>query len=163
MKKYYFLLLVLFNFSIYAQEIKRSVFSSTGNSIEVKVVDKMYYISQSIGQKSVIGTFKKNKYVIRQGFQQPLLIAAKTNETDFNFSALVYPNPVNKKINIVLNEELTTDLAITIFDILGKRYYQEAKKFTPKFELDLSFLSSGTYFMTLFANGKNQQYKLIKN
>ena len=163
MKKNYFLLIFLLNFSIYAQKIQRSALSSTGNSIQVIVMDKTYYISQSVGQKSVIGTFKNNGHTIRQGFQQPLTVAAKVNQTDFKFSALVYPNPVNKKINIVLNEELTTDLAITIFDVLGKLHYKEAKKFPSKFELDLSFLSSGTYFMTLFANGKNQQYKLIKN
>ncbi|WP_456422450.1 T9SS type A sorting domain-containing protein [Lutibacter sp.] len=163
MKQFYFLLIFLINITIYAQKIQRSTFSSSGNSIQVTVLNKEYYVSQSIGQKSVIGSFKNSNYTIRQGFQQYPLIAGKLNQITLKFSALVYPNPIDKKINIVLSEELTTNLTITIYDILGRLQYQNAKKYPLKFDLDLSFLSTGTYFMTLIANGKNQQYKLIKN
>ncbi|WP_457610406.1 T9SS type A sorting domain-containing protein [Lutibacter sp.] len=163
MKQFYFLLIFLLNITIYAQKIQRSTFSSSGNSIQVTVLNKEYYVSQSIGQKSVIGSFKNSNYTVRQGFQQYPLIAGKSNQITLKFSALVYPNPVDKKIKIVLNEELTTNLTITIYDILGRLQYRNAKKYPSKFDLDLSFLSTGTYFMTLIANGKNQQYKLIKN
>ncbi|WP_158499568.1 T9SS type A sorting domain-containing protein [Lutibacter profundi] len=163
MKHLYFLLIFLINITIHAQKIQRSTFSSSGNSIQVTVLNKEYYVSQSIGQKSIIGSLKNSNYTIRQGFQQYLLIAGKPNQTVLKFSASVYPNPVDKSIKIVLNEELTTNLVITIYDILGRLQYQNAKKHPSKFDLDLSFLSTGTYFMTLIANGKNQQYKLIKN
>jgi len=149
-------------FSINAQILQRATLGNSGYSTQITNSKNTYYISQSVGQNSVIGTFKNNGYTIRQGFQQPLLFLEKISQVELEFSASVFPNPVDKIISVVINEELTTDLGISIYDILGKLQYNEFKKAPPKFDLDLSFLSSGTYFMTLFANGKNQQYKLIK-
>jgi len=144
MKQIYFLLFFLLNISMHAQKIQRSAFLSSGNSIEVTTVNKTYYISQSIGQKGIIGTYQNNGYVLLQGFQQPLLVANKGSQADFKFSALVYPNPIGKKISVVLKEALTTDLAITIYDVLGKLQYKEVKKFPSKFDIDVSFLPTGT-------------------
>jgi hypothetical protein len=148
-------------FSINAQILQRTMLGSNGFSTEISSLKKTYYISQSVGQKSVIGTFNKMGYVIRQGFQQPPIVI-KAIQTDFLLNVLVFPNPVDKKISIVLNEELTTNLTIVIYDILGRLKHREVKKTPSKFDLDLSFLSSGTYFLTLSANRRNQQYKLIK-
>ncbi len=162
MKFFYFLLLFL-PFAIYSQKVQRSTLGISGGSMQITTNDKTYYVSQSFGQRSVIGTFKNNSFTIKQGFQQPPLLSSKAIFIDYKFTALVYPNPVIEKISVVLNKELTSNLTITIYDILGRIQYEEIKKYAPKFDLDLSFLISGTYFMKLTVNGENQQYKLIKN
>ena len=62
---------ILFSIPIvYSQSIIKSTVGAGGSSQTITSHNKTYFISQSIGQTSVIGTFTNNGYTIRQGFQQ---------------------------------------------------------------------------------------------
>jgi hypothetical protein len=157
-----FLFIVWLAFSANGQITSRSTFSMAGLSKTITAENNTYYVNQTIGQKSVIGTYKNKNYEIRQGFQQPITLAKIANQNNLELSALVYPNPVEEKVNIRIAENLKTKLTITVYNVLGKLLYTNKKDYLQKFSLDMKFLSSGNYFLKLSANGKNQTYKLIK-
>jgi hypothetical protein len=73
MKKPIAILMVQLCFFSFAssQSIIRSSVGSGGSSQSISIKEKTYFISQSIGQASVIGYASSNGYGIRQGFQQP--------------------------------------------------------------------------------------------
>ena len=157
-----FLFIVWVAFSANGQITERSTLSMGGLSKTIITKNNTYYVSQTIGQKGVIGTYQNKGYVIRQGFQQPITLAKITNQNNLELNAAVYPNPIKEKVNITVTENLKTKLNITIYDVLGKLLYNINKDYFGKFSLDMTFLPTGNYILKLSANGKNQTYKLIK-
>ena len=162
MKQLHFTFFLLVSSVLFAQNVQRSVLGSSGNSVQITTKNNTYYVSHTIGQKGVIGTYQNKGYVVRQGFQQPITLAKIANQNNLELHAVVYPNPINEKVNIAVVENLKTKLNITIYNVLGKLLYNTNKDYSGKFLLDMTFLAAGNYFLKLSANGKNQTYKLIK-
>lgn len=78
----------------------------------------------------------------------------------------VWPNPFNGNVNIAagnLNQGAATSLKV--IDLLGKVVYSEnyAHKSELNESLNLSFLSSGVYFISISNNDKNAVYRIIKD
>ncbi|WP_191858492.1 FG-GAP-like repeat-containing protein [Hanstruepera ponticola] len=71
---------------------------------------------------------------------------------------IIYPNPVNNILSIKTNDDLS-DRVATIFDINGKRVLNG---FIVNNTINVSGLSSGTYFLRLESNGKQVVKKIIK-
>lgn len=67
-----------------------------------------------------------------------------------------YPNPVRDILNI---KGATTELSLTIYDILGKKLL--TKNVTD--QVDVSFLKKGIYFIEIRIENKTSIHKLIKN
>ncbi len=134
-----------------------------GSSKVVSTHKGHYKISQSIGQSGVIGTFSSAGYYLRQGYQQPInsngLVKPSNNN---NLLAKVYPNPFAERVLIAFNETLTETINILIFDISGKLIYN--KNFSPSktIQLQLNELSSGSYLIKCYSNGKQFNAKLIR-
>jgi len=162
MKQLYFTFFLLISSMLFAQNVQRSVLASSGNSVQITTKNNTYYVSQTIGQKGVIGTYQNKGYEVRQGFQQPITLAKIANQNNLELNATVYPNPIEERVNITVVENLATKLNITVYNVLGERLYNTNKDYSGKFSLDMTFLSAGNYFLKLSANGKNQTYKLIK-
>ena len=81
----------------YAQSVVRSNVGSAGSSQTIISNKSSYFISQSIGQSSVIGT----SGVIRQGFQQPpTSFIIRESGTKNEYHATIYPNPFSGKASI---------------------------------------------------------------
>ncbi|RPD98574.1 T9SS C-terminal target domain-containing protein [Aureibaculum marinum] len=76
----------------------------------------------------------------------------------------VYPNPFSDKITIETSLLDNEFLKIECFDIAGKMVYENEDVVTNNMsEVDLSFLSTGIYWLKLKINNKIANYKLIKN
>jgi hypothetical protein len=71
----------------------------------------------------------------------------------------VYPNPSKGLINIDLG--ILEEVAVSLFDVNGRVLYQKQniKNATHQVKLDLV---SGIYFVEIYAKGKRQYYKLIR-
>lgn len=148
--------------SINAQNLQRAALGNSGSSTEISNSDENYYVSQSVGQSSVIGTFNNENYTIRQGFQQPPIRVVIITETNNDLDAIVYPNPVDTNITIQFNEEINSPINIVVYDISGKLILSKTQKPESSFSLDLSFLASGIYMLNITSENKRFLARLIK-
>ncbi|MEY8848886.1 T9SS type A sorting domain-containing protein [Psychroserpens sp. XS_ASV72] len=116
-----------------------------------------------------IGDIIPNTGAIYFDFNAPVI----TNrfETEFVDDALsisefgindfeMYPNPARDLVNIKFGS--TTDATVSIVDISGKVISQKSFFNTSQFELKVSHLQSGVYFVKLQTHSKTQIKKLIK-
>ena len=86
-------------------------------------------------------------------FSSPISLSLE-NQVIFNYK--IYPNPTSGLINIQGN---TSELRITIFDILGKelinRYVSD--------KLDIGSLEKGIYIMNIYDGASTSKYKIVKD
>ncbi|SDW85206.1 Por secretion system C-terminal sorting domain-containing protein [Lutibacter oricola] len=163
MKNLFFIFFV-FTCTIICQgqgSILSSTIGSNGTSKIINSNNESYYVSQSIDQTSVIGTFTKNGYTIRQGFQQPKYNIGSSN--NFNLNATVYPNPFNHSVNISFTDTITDSINITITDMSGRTLKSIKHKASQKIELHLEYLSSGIYILKVTTKNKQLITNLLKN
>ncbi|MCA0131216.1 FG-GAP-like repeat-containing protein [Winogradskyella alexanderae] len=71
----------------------------------------------------------------------------------------IYPNPVKNILRIKTFEVLTERIA-TIFDVTGKRVFNQRINDN---QLDVSNLQEGVYFLRIESNGRSIKLKFIKN
>jgi Secretion system C-terminal sorting domain len=145
-----------------AQNIQRSTLGSSGDATEITIGDKSYYVSHSVGQNSVIGTFSKDNYTIRQGFQQPPIKVEIIRGLDNHLNVVVYPNPVKTIVTILFNEVLKASINVVVYDISGKVVIDKSQNPTRSFNLDMSSFASGVYLLKLTSENKKFNARLIK-
>lgn len=75
-------------------------------------------------------------------------------------TTLIYPNPVNAKLNIISNGDLLFE-KIEIIDISGQKVYS-GNSVGQQDEIDVSKLSNGVYFLKLYTDNKIETQKFIK-
>jgi hypothetical protein len=141
----------------------RSTVGSSGQTGTIKTTKGSYFISQSIGQASVIGTFSKNKYTIRQGFQQPLISAEKVNVLDVNsLRANLYPNPFQQSINVLFEDRINDELSVKVYHFSGG--ILTSKKYPPAqlLNISLDFLPAGNYILIINSGNKQLRSKIIE-
>ena len=79
-------------------------------------------------------------------------------EYDLDFLPIdIYPNPFIDKINVSVDNEFS----IQVFDFLGNQVYSNDSESSKS--IDLSFLTSGIYFIEVTTNNNHLIKKLIKN
>ena len=166
MKKNYFALFFMLAtiafWQVKSQNLKRSTLSSCGSSTVVSALQKTLYISQSIGQTSVIGNLSKGNYTIRQGFQQPpVKVKAFSNPNEI-IEAIVFPNPVDALVNINFKQEPKTAIKTTLYDTSGKVVMNAENKPSTQMSLDMTSYPSGVYILTINAENKVFTTQLIK-
>jgi len=145
------------------QYLIRSTLGSSGQS-KILTTDKgIYLVSQSVGQASVIGTFYKNKYTIRQGFQQPL-ISAQIIELPENIKlrGTVYPNPFNLSVNVLFEELINDELSVKIYNLSGGILHDKIYPKAQSLSIPLDFLLSGNYLLKITTENKRLLSKIIK-
>jgi hypothetical protein len=140
----------------------RSTIGVSGSSESITVNNKQYIVQQSIGQLSVIGTFKNSAYTFRQGFIQPPILSAKIRIEETNIQALIYPNPFEKSITISFKEPVKEPLLIYVYDMLGRVIYNGEREATQKTTINLNYLSSGLYVIHIKTGEKKFKANLIK-
>ena len=72
---------------------------------------------------------------------------------------IIYPNPVDN-ILIIKTSAILTEKIATVFDITGKKVYNQMLMTN---NLDVSSLQSGVYFLRIESEGKSIKRKFIKN
>ncbi|MCG8321662.1 MAG: T9SS type A sorting domain-containing protein [Cytophagales bacterium] len=70
-----------------------------------------------------------------------------------------YPNPVNNKLIIESNEEITK---IEVYNLVGQLIFIKQDTFKKRTEIDFSDLSPGIYYIRSFSIDKQQQFNIIK-
>ena len=106
-------ILLLFSIFLFSQEVSRSTISVTSSSADG------YYISQSIGQFSIIGFFDVLNKSIVQGYKQPT--GLKTIDGIFEIEPLqLYPIPVSNELNLQFSMSIEGICSVELFDRLGR-------------------------------------------
>ena len=96
------------------QEIQRSSINSAGSSSS----SNNLYLSQSIGQPSVVGSLSTDKTLVRQGFQQPVLLS--NGKVSKNIQLTIYPNPNHGTFYLSTNLGRNEAYHFIIYDLNGK-------------------------------------------
>ncbi|WNH09172.1 T9SS type A sorting domain-containing protein [Thalassobellus suaedae] len=141
----------------------RSTTGVAGGSEVVSNGESSYLIQQSFGQQSVIGTQGANNYTLRQGFIQPnILSLIKDKELPVSFKMMVYPTPFDEQITLAFNEDIKSEVKVSIFNVLGAQVFAIDCKPKQKISIKLNQLPSGQYFLKAITNKKQFLRKVLK-
>ena len=161
-KKYISLLFILNTLLLFAQNIQRNSLGMSAITKEITVNNTVYYISQSIGQNSPVGTLNNQNKTIRQGFQQPPISKGLLQGEKETLKASLFPNPTERIVNIVIHEKLESELEIQLFDNYGKLIKSKKLEYKKPTSIDFSNLSEGVYLVVLSTKNKRLTTKIIK-
>jgi len=171
LKKLLFILSICATFSsVFAQNKKtpgslylvRATLGSSGSSSFISTKKGTYLVSQSIGQSSVIGTFSKNNYTIRQGFQQPL-ISAQLIKTDNNWlNVSLFPNPFDQTINIRFGDIIENEIIVIVYNLSGAILHSKTYPPAQLLHIPLESLSNGNYILKITSDKKQMVSTIIK-
>jgi aminopeptidase N len=75
----------------------------------------------------------------------------------YNRNIVVYPNPANNKLNLLVPEGVLIESAV-FYNVLGQKVLQSGSQSS----FDVSSLATGIHFITLVTNNGTQQLKFIK-
>ena len=152
-----FICLIL-NYSVHAQEIKRSSINSIGTSSSSENIR----ISQSVGQAGVTGTAVSNSTTMRQGFQQPFILTSENESREIQIT--VFPNPNNGEFTFLTNLDKQEHFSYQITDASGRIIRKDNGVGGQRVEVQLSSnTQSGAYtmFITTEKNWKGNTTIII--
>lgn len=148
MKKILFLLTMPI-LGLHAQDLHRQMLSAQGSST---LLPNGVFVSQSIGQQSVIGNYTKEGKTYGQGFQQSVWFKYINNNYGNSITIITYPNPFVRTIHFQFSNPIKETISISIFDVLGRMvFWQEKRAIENTITIDLPQLASSNYLVQLTA------------
>jgi len=157
MRLFLLLLFPLFSFS----QLHHEMMSSQGAT---KKISSGHYVTQTVGQLSVIGNKQINGFNVGQGFQQSVWVRL-INSSPTDIITEYFPNPFIDKVTFnftnVIND---ADINVTMYDTAGRLVYSQKHNLNTdgKLILSLDNLSSGSYLINLSNSQIKYFTKLIK-
>lgn len=146
MKRILFLILFA-NISMLGQNLHHQMLSSQGVS---KELPNGMYVSQTIGQQSIVGNTTKNGVTYSQGYQQSVWNKYISNNSVNSITTVTYPNPFTGTVNFQFSQPILENISIALYDVLGRLVYSATKKSAENILIiDLSNLASGDYLVRL--------------
>jgi hypothetical protein len=115
----------------------------------------------SIGQSSVIGNIKTSGAIVSQGFVNPAKIAYTFENITTNLTVAIYPNPFVEQFTATLDKEYN-DIHVIIQNAAGQQVYSKDFSNASQVLVDTPKLSIQTYLITILADKKMFNAKLIK-
>ena len=156
-----FLFFILLNLSVYSQSLHHQMLSAQGTSTQLS---NGVYMSQTIGQQSIIGTSTKDGVTYSQGFQQSVWSKyLNQNAALSSITTITYPNPFVQTINFQFSKPLSDVISVTVYDIRGRLIYQEDKKAVENIlTIELPQLASSNYLVKLSATNYTYYTQILK-
>jgi len=129
------------------------------NEIKIQNANKSTYLATAPGRYSV--QVSKSASCVTAISENIFVVITETNQQDDQF--VVFPNPFNKDIKMEFPPSFASVIKVSITDIKGSIVYSK-EGVTNSEILNLSNLSSGTYFLTIYSNNSSEKrvFKLIK-
>lgn len=162
------ILSLIFLAQLYLQPVKaqspvklRSTLSIGGSSKTIPAQGQNYSVRQSIGQSSVIDTYKAQGYMLRQGFIQPINGFSKSR-TSQNLQATVSPNPFSENVIVSFTEAISDNLCVTLYDLFGQTVFSKQYPAAQELNLNFAYLPSGLFIIKINTSRKHFTAKLIK-
>lgn len=158
------ILFSLFLFScstIHGQSLHHQMLSAQGSS---SALPNGVFVSQTIGQQSVIGNYTKDGFIYGQGFQQSIWSKyIKQNDALSSITTTTYPNPFISTINFQFSEAIKETITVSLFDIRGRLIYSENKIATDNIlTVEFPNLSSSNYLVRLSTTTYTYYTQILK-
>ena len=155
------LLSLLFSFSsLHSQELHHQALSAQGNSHKLS---NGMYVSQTIGQQSVIGNYTKDGKTFGQGFQQSLWNRYIGSNSNNSITTVVYPNPFVSTINFQFSQPIEGPISVNLFDVRGRLIFTTEKEATENtLTLDLPHIADSNYLIRLSTPNYTYYAQILK-
>jgi hypothetical protein len=155
------LLAFLFSFStLYSQDLHHQALSSQGAS---KELPNGMYVSQTIGQQSVIGNYTKDGKTYGQGYQQSIWSQYIQSTVNNPIRTVVYPNPFVSTINFQFSQPIKERIKMELFDVRGRLIFQtEQIPSNNLLTVALPNLASSNYLVKLTASNYTYYTQILK-
>ena len=158
--RYILPLFLCLNTFIYGQTLHHQMLSAQGNSI---VLNNGTFISQTVGQQSVIGNSTKNGYTIGQGYQKSTWGKYINSNLTSNITTTTYPNPFIQSVNFQFSNPINETISIAVFDVRGRLIYQQEKRATSNIlTIDLESIASSNYLVKLSSPNYTYYTQILK-
>ena len=146
--------------SVNAQTLHHQMLSAQGNSVVLK---NGTFVSQTIGQQSVIGNSTKNGYTTGQGYQQIVWAKYINSNITTDITTTTYPNPFIQSVNFQFSKPIKETISIAIFDVRGRLIYQQEKRAIDNLlTIDLEAIASSNYLVRLSATNYTYYTQILK-
>lgn len=144
----------------YSQNIHHQMVSAQGTS---KTLPTGMFISQTIGQQSVIGNYTNNGSTFGQGFQQSVWSKYINNNSASAITTIAYPNPFVNTINFQFSQTLKETISVSLFDIQGRLVFTQNKQAKDTIlTIELPNLASSNYLVHLSTSNYNYYTQILK-
>jgi hypothetical protein len=155
------LLSLLLSFSaLYSQELSHQALSSQGAS---KELPNGIYVSQTVGQQSVIGNYTKDGKTYGQGYQQSVWSKYIQSTANNPITTFVYPNPFVSTINFQFSQPIKERIKIELFDARVRLIFQTEQLPTDNLlTVALPNLASSNYLVKLTASNYTYYTQILK-
>lgn len=158
--KYILILFLGMGFITQAQDLHRQALSAQGNSV---VLPNGMYVSQTIGQQSVVGNQEVAGKMVGQGFQQALWDNYIKMNAQNSMTTITYPNPFVETVHFQFSQPLEGPITIAVFDIRGRLIFQEEQTAENQLlTLNLDHLPASNYLVQLTASDYSYYSQIIK-
>lgn len=108
-----------------AQQLHHQMLSTQGNST---VLANGTYVSQTIGQQSVIGNYTREGKTYGQGFQQSMWGSYIKGNSTNTITTTTYPNPFVDVVNFEFSQILPDVISVELFDVRGRLVFSTSEK-----------------------------------
>ncbi len=143
-----------------AQQLHHQMLSSQGTA---KNLSNGMYVSQSIGQLSVIGNQTVQGYTYGQGFQQSVWSKYINSNSTSNITTITYPNPFINTVNFQFSQVINDNISVAIYDVRGRLVYTEEKNPTGNIlTIELPDFASSNYLVKLSSNNYTYFTQILK-
>ena len=115
----------------------------------------------SIGQSSVIGNMKTSVATVSQGFVNPTKIAYAVETITTDLVVTIYPNPFVEQFTATLDKKYN-NIQVIIQNVAGQLMYNSSFTNSAELVVETPTLSIQTYLITILADNKVFNAKLIK-
>lgn len=158
--KYALILFAGTSLSTYSQNLHHQMLSAQGKSI---VLSNGKYVSQTIGQQSVIGNSVVDGKSFRQGYQQSIWGTYISANKATVVKTTTYPNPFIQTVHFKFSHPIEEVISVTVFDIRGRLIFQQVKRPTADLlTIHLENLPASNYLVRLAANNYLYHTQIIK-
>jgi hypothetical protein len=152
----------LFSFSaVYSQELHHQAMSSQGTSKELA---NGMYVSQTIGQQSVIGNYTRDGKTYGQGFQQSMWGSYIKGNAANTITTTTYPNPFVDVVNFEFSQAITDKILIELFDVRGRLVFSTSQQAEGTlFTVNLPNLAASNYLVHLTTSNYSYYTQILKH
>jgi hypothetical protein len=161
MRKSLIFIFMVFISEAQAQELHHQMLSAQGAS---KELSNGMYVSQTVGQQSVIGNFTKDGKTYGQGYQQSVWSKyISTNANNNTITTVTYPNPFVSTINFQFSQAIKEPISVSVFDIRGRLIFSQEKQASGNIlTLDMPQLASSNYLVRLSTPNYTYYTQILK-
>ncbi|MFZ4680309.1 MAG: T9SS type A sorting domain-containing protein [Flavobacterium sp.] len=160
MRKSLIFIFMVFISGAQAQELHHQMLSAQGAS---KELSNGMYVSQTVGQQSVIGNYTKDGKTYGQGYQQSVWSKYISTNTNNNITTVTYPNPFISTINFQFSQTIKEPISVSVFDIRGRLIFNQEKQASGNIlTIDLPNLASSNYLVRLSSPNYTYYTQILK-